>query len=242
MAAKAPAEGRPGRALTRLANNHFSEAVGSTTITARYDPESGSFGDFSATDEKRTHIFWLSKSGVKDWDAAEAAVRAGFVAVVISLYRSSGKSGFLKGDGITRDIREADVWDLAGADAAAKAFLGRSPENAQRFNAWADMACQRTQDRLDANWPAPRRRLTAKERALVYAKCGGRCAYCGRPIAIADIRRQDGYICLTACIKDGRMPNKDELLSIRQLPNFDEKIMKELILGKRAKKKAGGRE
>jgi hypothetical protein len=45
-----------------------------------------------------------------------------------------------------------------------------------------------------------------------------------------------GYFLLAECIFEKKLPDSAELEEIKKLPNFDEKIMKELIFGKGDKK------
>jgi hypothetical protein len=51
-----------------------------------------------------------------------------------------------------------------------------------------------------------------------------------------EIEKTDGYRYLASCIGTRREPTEEELAEIRKLPNFDEKVMNELILGKGDKK------
>ena len=52
------------------------------------------------------------------------------------------------------------------------------------------------------------------------------------PMKHIEIEKTDGYRYLASCVAMRRNPTECELLEIRKLPNFDEKIMKELIFGK----------
>ena len=52
------------------------------------------------------------------------------------------------------------------------------------------------------------------------------------PMKHTEIEKMKGYLALASCITMRRNPTECELLEIRKLPNFDEKIMKELIFGK----------
>jgi hypothetical protein len=51
-----------------------------------------------------------------------------------------------------------------------------------------------------------------------------------------EIEKTDGYRYLASCVAMRREPTEDELAEIRKLPNFDEKVMNELIFGKGDKK------
>ena len=63
---------------------------------------------------------------------------------------------------------------------------------------------------------------------------GGGCIIFNRytPMKHTEIEEMRGYLVLALCITMRREPTEDELAEIRELPNFDEKIMKELIFGK----------
>jgi hypothetical protein len=51
-----------------------------------------------------------------------------------------------------------------------------------------------------------------------------------------EIEEMRGYFLLAECIFEKKLPDSAELEEIKKLPNFDEKIMKELIFGKGDKK------
>ena len=52
------------------------------------------------------------------------------------------------------------------------------------------------------------------------------------PMKHTEIEKTDGYRYLASCIWTRREPTEEELAEIRKLPNFDEKVMNELIFGK----------
>jgi hypothetical protein len=56
------------------------------------------------------------------------------------------------------------------------------------------------------------------------------------PMKHIEIEKTDGYRYLASCVAMRREPTEDELAEIRKLPNFDEKVMNELIFGKGDKK------
>jgi hypothetical protein len=56
------------------------------------------------------------------------------------------------------------------------------------------------------------------------------------PMKHIEIEKTDGYRYLALCVAMRREPTEDELAEIRKLPNFDEKVMNELIFGKGDKK------
>ena len=56
------------------------------------------------------------------------------------------------------------------------------------------------------------------------------------PMKHTEIEKTDGYRYLASCIGTRREPTEEELAEIRKLPNFDEAVMRELILGKESKK------
>jgi hypothetical protein len=58
------------------------------------------------------------------------------------------------------------------------------------------------------------------------------------PMKHTKIEKMDGYYLLTNCIDSKVMPSDRELEKIKELPNFDFEIMKELILGNKKEKKA----
>jgi PPE-repeat protein len=51
-----------------------------------------------------------------------------------------------------------------------------------------------------------------------------------------EIEKMKGYSLLAECIFEKKLPEKEELAEIEKLPNFDEAVMRELILGKGDKK------
>ena len=51
-----------------------------------------------------------------------------------------------------------------------------------------------------------------------------------------EIEKMKGYSLLAECIFEKKLPEKEELAEIEKLPNFDEAVMRELILGKESKK------
>jgi hypothetical protein len=51
-----------------------------------------------------------------------------------------------------------------------------------------------------------------------------------------EVGSTEGYMLLCCCMSEHRMPSKEELDEIKKLPNFDEAVMRELILGKESKK------
>ena len=59
------------------------------------------------------------------------------------------------------------------------------------------------------------------------------------PMKHTEIEKTDGYLYLASCIAIRREPTEDELVEIRKLPNFDEKVMNKLIFGKKENKKEG---
>ena len=56
------------------------------------------------------------------------------------------------------------------------------------------------------------------------------------PMKHTDIEEMCGFRILFSCMSLGRMPDSAELEEIKKLPNFDEAVMRELILGKESKK------
>ena len=66
----------------------------------------------------------------------------------------------------------------------------------------------------------------------------GGCVILNRytPMKHIEIEKTDGYRYLASCVAMRREPTEDELAEIRKLPNFDEKVMNELIFGKGDKK------
>jgi hypothetical protein len=56
------------------------------------------------------------------------------------------------------------------------------------------------------------------------------------PTKHTDIEEMCGFRILVSCMSLGRMPDSAELEEIRKLPNFDEAVMRELILGKESRK------
>ena len=56
------------------------------------------------------------------------------------------------------------------------------------------------------------------------------------PTKHTDIEEMCGFRILASCMSLGRMPDSAELEEIKKLPNFDEAVMRELILGKESKK------
>jgi len=56
------------------------------------------------------------------------------------------------------------------------------------------------------------------------------------PMKHIEIEKTDGYRYLASCVAMRREPTEDGLAEIRKLPNFDEKVMNELIFGKGDKK------
>jgi hypothetical protein len=56
------------------------------------------------------------------------------------------------------------------------------------------------------------------------------------PTKHTDIEDMCGFRILASCMSLGRMPDSAELEEIKKLPNFDEAVMRELILGKESKK------
>jgi hypothetical protein len=56
------------------------------------------------------------------------------------------------------------------------------------------------------------------------------------PMKHIEIEKTDGYRYLALCVAMRREPTEEELAEIRKLPNFDKKVMNELIFGKGDKK------
>jgi hypothetical protein len=56
------------------------------------------------------------------------------------------------------------------------------------------------------------------------------------PTKHTEIKKMKGYSLLAECIFEKKLPEKEELEEIKKLPNFDEAVMRELILGKESKK------
>jgi hypothetical protein len=56
------------------------------------------------------------------------------------------------------------------------------------------------------------------------------------PTKHTKIEKMKGYSLLAECIFEKKLPEEEELAEIRKLPNFDEKVMNELIFGKGDKK------
>ena len=56
------------------------------------------------------------------------------------------------------------------------------------------------------------------------------------PMKHTEIEEMRGYSLLAECIFEKKLPEKEELAKIKKLPNFDEAVMRELILGKESKK------
>ena len=48
-----------------------------------------------------------------------------------------------------------------------------------------------------------------------------------------DIVKMDGYYSLSSCIQNRQSPTEEQLEEIKKLPNFSEKVMNELIFGKK---------
>lgn len=45
-----------------------------------------------------------------------------------------------------------------------------------------------TQERFDGSFPPPRKSIGRKTRQIVYEKCGGHCAYCGKPLTMEEMQ------------------------------------------------------
>jgi hypothetical protein len=120
---------------------------------------------------------------------AERAIDSDYV-VIIASAKPPRRGFFLSGraGGMTHDLAEAERLPLREAIGLAYGATAK-PAPGARWEIIGYMeAGPGAQRWLDGKFPLPRKKLSGEERLAVYAKFGGRCAYCGRPITIKEMQ------------------------------------------------------
>jgi hypothetical protein len=152
-------------------------------------------GSWGKAFSEKTNSTVAEFSGISRIDDIREALRPGFV-IVAHFFEGRKKDAFLVSDDPklrTRKTSECSIYPTY--DEAFSRFLSCRREYASLGDGALPMYAPffriipvtQAEEYLAKRFPPKRRRITAEERKAIYGKFGGRCAYCGHPIAIKDM-------------------------------------------------------